>query len=191
MEYLRTFIAIELPEEVKTELEALQRKLGLHREPGVSCVKPASTHLTLKFLGNTPVDKLKDIQETMRSVTAAAGPFVLELKGVGCFPNTRQPRVVWVGLTGGEELLSIQSLLEGEIEKLGFPAEARAFAAHLTLARVRDNCSPEARRRLGETVAALDYHPGVKFTADHISLIKSVLKPSGPEYTTLYQANLV
>lgn len=190
MEFIRTFIAIELPEEIKRELDALQEKLNLKGEAGLRCVKPATTHLTLKFLGSTPVEQLEEIKVAMLQAAQGTRTFQLELKDVGCFPNTRQPRVIWVGLSGGEELQFLQMQLEESLEKLGFPRENRAFTAHLTLARLRDDCGPSVRRRLGEVVQNTGYQPGVKFTAGYISLIKSVLKPTGPEYTVLYQANL-
>ncbi len=190
MEFIRTFIAIELPEEIKLEMERLQTRLKLKTEAGVTCVKPAASHLTLKFLGNTPVEQVPEIQEIMERVVKGVHPFVLELKGVGCFPDIGRPRVVWVGLAGDEDLPLLQMGLEDALAELGYVKEDREFTAHLTLARLRDDCLPDARRRIGEMVQATDYQPGLKFTAESINLIQSVLKRSGPEYTTLYRACL-
>ncbi len=190
MDYLRTFIAIELPEEIKQELGRLQSRLRLLDQPGISPVKPESSHLTLKFLGNTPADKIEAIQAAMLAATRDTPAFELGLKGVGCFPNASRPRVVWVGLAGEEELLLLQMALEDSVEKLGFPREAREFTAHLTLARVKDDCLPEVRRALGERVQATVYQHGLEFQVDHVNLMRSVLKPTGAVYSVLHRVEL-
>ncbi len=188
---IRAFIAIELPEEVKVELERLKERLKLKRQPTVKVVGGEAIHLTLKFLGNVAMEKIEAIKAEMSEVAKSASGFQLELKGVGCFPNTQRPRVIWAGLEGDVDALSrFQERLESALQKLGFPPENRAFSAHLTLGRVRDRSSPAEVRQIGETVQALDYKPALKFTAREISLIQSILKPQEPEYTTLFRVGL-
>lgn len=188
---IRAFIAIELPEEVKAELEKLKGMLKLKRQPAVKTAGAEATHLTLKFLGNVPTEKIEAIKAVMSEIARGASGFRLELNGVGCFPSTQRPRVIWAGLDGDIDALShFQEHLEAVLQKLGFPPENRAFSAHLTLGRVREKCSPADTHQIGETVRALDYKSAVRFTARDISLIRSILKPEGPEYATLFRANL-
>lgn len=188
---IRAFIAVELPEETKAELGRLSEKLKLTKNPACKTVGAGVMHLTLRFLGNVPVEKIEDIKSAILEAAKDTKAFRLKLKDVGCFPDVQRPRVIWVGLDGEvDNLLSFQKRLESALGKLGFPEEGRDFTPHLTLARVRDNCSPAERRRLGEAVRGLDYRPGLEFTVNHIALIRSVLKPQGPEYTTLAEINL-
>jgi len=188
--FIRTFIAIELTPEVQREMEIIQDRLNLKKEPGVKPVKPESTHLTLRFLGPTPPDKVEEIRAAIQLAAENIRPFALELKGVGCFPNNRTPRVVWVGLAGEETLMRLQSRIEDSLAELGIRRETRPFSAHLTLARIRDDATPASRRRVGEAVENTVYEPDFKFPVDHVSLIKSILKPSGPEYSVLHRIDL-
>ena len=191
MEQIRAFIAIELPQEIKAELGKLQGRLNLKGDHCVKTVDSEAMHLTLKFLGNIAVEKIEEIKTAMGESAGNTGPLQLRLGGIGCFPGVQRPRVIWISLEGQlDGLHSLQRNLEAALERLGFPSEKRSFTAHLTLARVRDNCLPAQRQQLGEMVRDLDYRPTITFTASHISLVRSVLKPQGPEYSILVRFNL-
>lgn len=190
VEFIRTFIAIELTHEVQREMDLIQDRLNLKKEPGVKPVNPESTHLTLRFLGPTPADKIEEIRAAIQLAAENVRPFALELKGVGCFPNNRSPRVIWVGLAGEETMMQLQTQLEDSLAELLIKSETRPFSAHLTLARIRDDATPASRRRVGEAVENMAYEPGFKFPVDHVSFIKSVLKPAGPEYSILHRIDL-
>ena len=111
-------------------------------------------------------------------------PFELNLKSLGCFPNLRRPRVIWVGLEDPEERLrALQKAVEEQVRSLGWEPEERAFRPHLTLGRVRP------RQRLPEGTW-VQQPPKMVFRAEAIELIQSHLMPSGAEYTTLERAFL-
>ncbi|MDZ4245941.1 MAG: RNA 2',3'-cyclic phosphodiesterase, partial [Dehalococcoidia bacterium] len=191
MEQLRVFVAVELPDNIKGELDSLQEKLKLKRDWGIKTVDAGAMHLTLKFLGNVPSVQVEEIKSALDEAARGITPFSLELKGVGCFPNTRRPRVIWAGLEFKKGTLDdLQKNIDLALEVLGFPPENRPFTAHLTLARVRENCLPGHLRRLGESVAGLDYKPGHVFPIDHFNLMRSILKPQGPEYSVLARIDL-
>ena len=140
---IRSFIAIELPEAVKTGLQQLQTELTLPRYSFVKCVAPEGIHLTLKFLGNISAEKVTDITGVMEQASQEVSPFQLQLTEVGAFPNMRRPRVLWVGIKGEvDKLVSWQQRIDNGLVPLGFAKEARPFTPHLTLARLRENCSP-------------------------------------------------
>lgn len=192
MPTIRTFIAIELTEELKTALRRTQEDLAEEvPSRSVRWVQPNGIHLTLKFLGDTPEEKVEAVQKALAEVAAQAQPFVFSLSGLGCFPNTRQPRVVWVGLqepTG--TLVRLQQAVEGHVAPLGFPTEKRPFSPHLTLGRVQQYASKSDVRKVGEVVVASDVGVLGEMAATVVSYIKSDLRPSGAVYTTLFEAEL-
>jgi RNA 2',3'-cyclic 3'-phosphodiesterase len=192
MPTVRAFIAIELTPEI---LAALGRVQGdLQKGEGGRAgrwVKQDGIHLTLKFLGEVPQVKLQAIQEALVRACMHFGPFTFTVGGLGCFPNTRRPRVVWVGVqedTG--ELASLQKAVEREVSPLGFPAEARGFTPHLTLARVRDDVGFREVELLGKAVDDFESEERAEMQVRAVSLVKSDLKPGGAVYTELFQVPL-
>src|SRR4030042_6849797 len=155
-EQIRSFMAIELPEEVKTGLRRLQTELKLPGHTFVKWVAPESIHLTLKFLGNISPQKVAEITRVMEEASQGVNPFQLEVTEVGAFPNMRQPRVLWVGIRGEvDKLVAWQQHIDNGLVPLGFAKETRAFTPHLTLARLREGVSPGDRRDFGEMVAKI------------------------------------
>ena len=101
MTTIRAFIAIDLPPAVKTALEDVAATLAGRVPQGAArWVRPEQMHLTLRFLGDTPADRLPALYAALDALAAGRVPFTLHLTEVGCFPNTRRPRVVWVGRGG-------------------------------------------------------------------------------------------
>jgi 2'-5' RNA ligase len=192
MTTLRTFIAIELDRELKDQLRRIQDQLraqGVIRS--VRWVQPDGIHLTLKFLGDTPMDKVEEVKAALSRAAAKVAPFSFSISGLGCFPNVRQPRVVWVGLqelTG--TLVRLRDAVEAEVAPLGFPTEGRPFSPHLTLGRVQRDSSKSEVRRIGEVVAASAVGAVGEMTAKSVCFIKSDLKPGGAVYSTLFEAEL-
>ena len=192
MTTLRTFIAIELDARCKSGLGHLQERLRDQVPPrSVRWVQPEGIHLTLKFLGDTPVEKVDEVQSALARAAAQVGPFPFTLGGLGCFPNNRQPRVVWVGVQEPAGALAcLQKAVEDCVAPLGFPTEQRPFNPHLTLGRVQRYASKSEVRQIGEVVAASVVGTIGEMTATVVSYIKSDLRPNGAVYTTLFEANL-
>lgn len=192
MEQIRAFIAIELSEELKASLARLQGLIKLGSESYVKWVDPQGMHLTLKFLGNISVDKVTAISEAVAEVARSAAPFRLELTEFGAFPNTKAPRVAWVGLGGDlESLLRLQRGIDQALIPLGFAAEARAFSPHLTLGRVRDQAAPQEQRKLGQRIASLVVPGQPPLYVDKVSLMRSQLTSKGAIYSRLSVAELL
>ena len=174
---MRLFIAIDLPDEWKTALEQLQSSIEwLGR--GVKWTNSRSMHLTLKFLGDVPDEKINDVIAALERACEGTAAFKMRMKGTGCFPTPRRPRVYWAGLNGGKSLLTLQERVEKEIEPLGFPREKRDFTPHLTIARIKE---PIGKDRI--TRAVLDYKlESAPVQVTEVLLMQSILKPSGAEY---------
>jgi 2'-5' RNA ligase len=188
---IRSFIAIELPEEVKSGLQRLQAELKLPQHSFVKCVAPDGIHLTLKFLGNISSQKVAEITGVMEQASRGISPFQLQITELGAFPNMRQPRVLWVGIKGElDKLKAWQKRIDDGLAPLGFTKETRPFTPHLTLARVRDNCSPEDRRSLGELVMKTPLEVDYALTVNSLNLMRSQLLPGGAVYSRLAEVKL-
>lgn len=192
MNTLRTFIAIELDDELRDNLGHLQARLRERVSPGsVRWVRPDGIHLTLKFLGDTPQAKVEEVQAALAQAAADVGPFTFAVAGLGCFPNARSPRVVWVGLQElSGALARLRDAVEAQVAPLGFPTEKRPFRPHLTIGRVQRRASKSEVREIGEVVATSIIGTVDEMTVTIVSYIKSELKPSGAVYTTLFEAKL-
>lgn len=187
METIRAFIAVPLPDSLLEELTALQQKLDRQVPPrSIRWVRVEGIHLTLKFLGDTPPEKLPDIRRALAAVARHAPACNFTVGELGCFPNPRRPRVVWVGVqepTG--RLAALQDGIEEVIAPFGYPPEGRGFTPHLTLGRVRRKVPHSDAARVGKVVTSTTVGLLAEVSADHFALIRSVLKPTGAEYTTL------
>jgi 2'-5' RNA ligase len=189
---LRTFIAIKLDEELRDNLRGLQDSLQRQVSPrSVRWVRPEGIHLTLKFLGDTLPEQVEQVKVALNRAASGVGPFTFTVGGLGCFPNTRRPRVVWVGLHEATGILArLRDAVEAHVAPLGFPTEKRPFRPHLTLGRVQRRASKSEVREIGEVVAASAIGDIDEMTVTAVSYIKSDLRPSGAVYTTLLEAEL-
>ncbi|HRT71571.1 MAG TPA: RNA 2',3'-cyclic phosphodiesterase, partial [Syntrophales bacterium] len=136
-ERVRSFLAIDLPEEVKAGLgrisESLKRRVG-----GVRWTKPEGIHLTLKFFGDISGEEIARISMVAGSAAGVTAPFQLTVEGLGVFPGLKRPRVLWVGVGGRLDILArLQGGIESALEAQGFKKEGRGFKPHLTLGRFR------------------------------------------------------
>ena len=186
MEQIRSFIAIELPREIKLAIARLQDKLKASGGAPVRWVDPDNIHLTLKFLGDIDTGITGRIAAALEEAARGTHPFKVEVSGLGVFPNPRRVQVVWVGLTGElEKLGQLQKRIEDGLVPLGFPAEGRAFTPHLTLARVRDYAGPDERQKLGQLIEKTEFDVKYAIKVNTVQLMRSQLTREGPVYTRI------
>jgi len=190
MEQVRSFIAIELPDELRRGLSQLEARLKLGKQPWVKWVDPYGIHLTLKFLGSIAADRIGEITRAMEEAAQGIPPFHLEVKGLGVFPNLRRVQVAWVGI-GGEvdKLRQLQQRVESNLVPLGFAAESRPFTPHLTLARLREQAPLDERQRFGQLIGSTRFEAGT-IEVDAINLIRSQLTREGAIYSRISSVNL-
>ncbi len=184
---IRTFLAIELPRALLRKIEEVQGGLR-SSQADVRWVTPENLHLTLKFFGNIDESQIEPIVQSMDQAVQETPPILLRAKGMGAFPNLRNPRVIWIGFDEGKEALtSFQRKLEIEFEKVGFPREDRSFHPHLTLGRVRSNKGKEDLIKRMEGYREEEFG---EVQVEKVILFKSDLRPSGPIYTPLREVRL-
>ena len=184
---MRTFIAVELPENIKNKIGELQAPLK-KTNAFVSWVKPENIHITLKFLGEVPEEKINEVFSATQLALKNAKKFKMNLKGAGAFPDFRRPRVIWIGAgMGGEELSNMANEIEEEMEKIGFPKENRKFSPHFTMGRVK---SPKNIEKLMEKVKSTDFETE-DIEVNEVTVMKSQLHPAGAIYTLLKKIPLL
>jgi 2'-5' RNA ligase len=182
MEGIRSFIAIEVTRLLQVRLGELQKELK-QAEADVRWAHPGNIHLTLIFLGTVNNEFLEKITESLGPLIAEWKPFALRIRGLGCFPSMRNPRVLWVGIDQGkEEVTSLQGAIEGKAAEAAFAKETRPFKPHLTLGRIQ---SPRSRGPFAQAVENLKEAEVGTFRASEVFLFKSELRPSGAVYTKL------
>ena len=183
---IRAFIATAISPMAREALEDTIGRLRQEIPGGVTWVRPEGIHLTLKFLGNVRRDESERLMSVVGELAAGHGPFTLGLSGLGMFPNGRRPRVLWAGLTGDlGALASLQQTVEDAAARIGLPPEARPFSPHLTLGRVRRDVSEAALGRISAAVSVAATPDVLPWPVDSVQLMRSVLHPSGAEYTVL------
>jgi 2'-5' RNA ligase len=180
---LRLFVAIDMPPDVKRviilTIEGLQRTLAT---PSLRWIRSEGIHATLKFLGATPEDRLPEITRALARCAEAAAPFDLTPLSVGSFGG-RNVRVVWIGLGGdGGGLAGLAECVEASLEPLGFVRERRAFNAHVTLARVRDDATSADRASVHAALARFKAPRFPTFRVREFALMQSILGQGGARY---------
>jgi len=191
MEQVRSFIAIELPDELKLELSQLVAKLKSGEQSWVKWVDPYNIHLTLKFLGNVAVDMLDGITGALEKAAQGIAPFHLEVKELGVFPNLRRVQVAWVGISGEvDKLAQLQQHIESNLAPLGFAPESRPFVPHLTLARLRDQALLAERQRFGQLITGTRFEAANAIKVNAISLMRSQLTREGAIYSRISSVGL-
>jgi len=192
MQTIRSFIAIELSDEARSVLADLQNRLKAVVPPKtVRWTAPQNIHLTLHFLGEVEVNEVEQVSRAVKTAASHCRPFSLTLTGLGCFPNTRRPRIVWVGVRGETELLvALHQNLGEELKVIDFKPEDRPYSPHLTIGRVKNGLPRRQLTQLGEVLDQEIRLIGELATLNvaELSLIKSELTPSGPVYTPLTRA---
>src|SRR3990170_647769 len=134
---MRTFVAIELPQELTSKIDQLQAVLR-KTKADVSWVKPQNVHITLKFLGEVKEEKIEEVYQTVEKSVVGIKKFQVSLQGLGGFPNLKRPRVIWIGVEKWKEILAeLYPKVEEEFFKIRFAKENRSFTPHLTIGRVK------------------------------------------------------
>jgi 2'-5' RNA ligase len=180
---IRSFLAFELPVNIK---KTVLKVTGEIRDSGldVRWVKAENIHLTMVFLGNVKMEGIEGIEEEVRNVCPVYGSFDIALKGMGCFPNRRRPRVLWLGLDGEIERMShFRDGLQRALKAFGIKEEKRPFRPHLTLGRFRS--TRKMGSRLEELLSEYAALESPVESLNELYLFKSDLNPRGAVYTKL------
>ena len=181
-DHLRLFLAVDVPEDRLAALAARTESLR-QRSDGARWTPVESQHVTLKFLGSTPGERVGPLLEAMRAMSARHAPFELRLSGLGTFPERGRARVLWAGFDDPAPLRALAGDLDAALIPLGHEPEGRPFSAHLTLARFKVPTS--VRGLVDVNLGGID-----PFTVSEVGLWRSRLSPKGARYERLGGAPL-
>mgnify|MGYP002624202542 CR=1 FL=1 len=186
MDHIRAFLALSLSPETRDHIHNLQQKLRPSLPP-LNWVRPEHIHVTVRFLGTIPAQMVDQLFDALRGLCARIPPFMLNIQGIGVFPHTRSPKVLWAGLTGSvDRLIGLQEHVQIVLEPLGFPIEDKSFHPHVTLARIKSDWG-----KVGKALTAGGYLESrdvvSAMAVDHMVLYRSELSSSGPCYTVLWR----
>lgn len=181
----RGFIAVDI--EVKEQLREILKKLK-ETNADLKVVEEENIHLTLKFLGDTKEELIEKIENAIKNSVCNITSFNANLRKIGVFPNIKFPRVVWIGLENAENLVKIAEKLENNLQEFGFKKENRKFSPHITIARLRSQRNKENLQKFIKENEDKEFY---EVNVNCIKLKKSVLKPSGAEYSDVRVVNLV
>ena len=190
-DHLRLFVALQVPDEIKAELERVQGKLRpTAPESGVRWTSPGQMHLTLRFLGSVETERVERLVAELSLACRKFGPLSLRAERIGFFPNDRRPRVLWAGVHDDtNSLASLQQAVGASVNNFtSEPAEKR-FVGHLTLARIKEISRAEAVG-LGRAAAGFASNRFGHWTADAVELIRSQLSSDGAKYSTVAKIEL-
>jgi RNA 2',3'-cyclic 3'-phosphodiesterase len=185
-ERFRLFIAVALPEGVKSRIQEAQAELRrVLPDRNVRWTRPEQFHLTLRFLGDVEAARVEPLGEAVRGACQGFAPLHLRAEGIGCFPDLRYPRVLWTGVS--DEAQQLPRLHEAvELASRDFTTEAKEghFTGHVTLARIKGIKRAEAEA-LGQAAACMKDRRFGEWTAYKIELMRSELSPQGARHTTV------
>jgi len=208
------FLAVDAPDD--PAILALVRELRDIGRP-IGAVRPENLHFTIRFLGDTPIDRVPIIEGVMRSALKAFwkdGPskgdkggstdggtvhgrsvegrsFTGSISGTGAFPSMRRPRVLWLGMHGpvATALGRLEELLDIRLRGRGYSRD-RPFQPHLTISRVRGPMDPDTRERVEELMERAGQEVDVPFAPTMLHLRSSDLTTKGPIYEDLVSVPL-
>lgn len=188
-ETARLFIALDFDAATKERIALIQNTLRQSQSLKASWVAEDNFHLTLKFLGDTPKNKLPIITDVITGACKDIQRIPCTITEAGSFPPHHCPRVVWVGIEhGNDEISALAHAVENALSKIGFKKEKRAFASHITIARVKNMLN---YRDFQKTLSAVNenFQP-ISFTFETVTIFESTLTPTGPLYKGLSRLSL-
>jgi 2'-5' RNA ligase len=175
---MRLFAGLDLPPDVAGSLERLLEEL--RPAARIQWSPPANLHITTKFIGEWPEERLPELETALRGLPSRDN-IPVHIQRVGFFPNPHSPRVFWCGIDApGLEGLAADT--DRATSALGIESEKRAFSPHLTLARIKERLDLQPLREKIASMPGLDFG---RFTANSFFLYRSKPGPRGSVYTKL------
>jgi RNA 2',3'-cyclic 3'-phosphodiesterase len=189
---MRVFIALDIDDSVRERISRFMEGVRGFA-PDARWVRPESLHITLKFIGEQPPEKIEEIKRSLSSIPMQ--PLQIAFHGCGFFPTLKSARVFWIGIEAGAEMANLATRVDEAVSVLGIPKEERAYSPHLTLARGAGRSGAPGRRkddgpnknfnRLQEKLNAMPIPEFGTMTAREFFLFESQLLRGGARYTKI------
>jgi 2'-5' RNA ligase len=187
----RLFVAIPLPKEVCARLAQVQPSFATH-VPVLRWVAPENLHFTVKFLGDTPLERIPAVLKALQEAAKGVAPFTIRVKGCSLIVDRGRARMLWAHANGDlDALRELARRTDDRLGRLGFPREKRSWKPHVTLARVRDTVTSSETQAMQDIVAGLVEQEFGTVPVEHLDLMASNLQPTGAVYTVVERVKLV
>jgi len=187
----RTFIALEFPTDLQNAIEKETAQLRkVITSASVRWVPVHNIHLTLKFLGDSSPATIELLKQMLSQEALTHPSFEMTIRDLGVFPNSRRPRVIWIGLVTPPTLGSLQRAVDAGAARLGYEPETRPFSPHLTIARVRENLTAAGLQTIRNALDGFKVGSIGSTRIESVQLFRSDLQPDGSVYTKLFTAHL-
>ncbi len=182
----RTFLAISVPPTYQTKEVLTNFQQALH-DSRINWVDPDHMHMTLKFFGDTPPDRIRDIVRVARLIAAESSPFKLFLEGCGTFGPPKEPRVIWMGAQSSDTLNGIYQQLHKRLKTVGYEPDKQNVSPHITLGRIKKLTHPDMLKQMLMAYKSSSFG---SYDISSFSLYESILHPEGPEYKVVEEFGL-
>lgn len=181
---IRTFIAIDIPEEIKNEISKIKQLL-ISKGVEAKWTAPENIHLTMVFIGELPVSMVDSYSNAISETVKSFSKISLNIEGIGAFPGLKSPKVIWARVTGDvNSLINVHNELNHNLKSIGFKPETRRFKAHITFGRI-------SKQGMGEKMVNAVRDIGIikpqEFEACGLTFYKSTLTSKGAEYSVLFK----
>ena len=190
MIFLRAFIAVDLPPEIRRNIHRatadLQKETGLL----VRWTPAENIHLTMKFLGDISPANVEYLTQMLRAEADSFDCFDIHLNGIDSFPSRKRPRVIYIGIQAPAALDALRRGIESAARRLGYESEERGFSPHLTIGRVKQNVTALDQQKIRRALEGAKIDSLGASRVDSVHLYRSELKPTGSVYTRLFSASL-
>lgn len=148
----------------------------------IKWVELYNIHITLKFFGETEENRIEAINELLTKVSKNHFSFSLNIKDIGIFGSSYNPKVIWFGFDRSEKLINLANDVLNQVETLGFERGRQNFVPHITIGRIK---YLDDKKRFQETINKLKSVEIQDQKVDQFYLIESKLTTKGPEYNML------
>ena len=191
MEKIRTFIAVDFSAELINQIGQIIHYFKTQVPEGaLKWVESKNIHLTLKFLGDISTERVPLIENILKNELQHFSSFDIGVEGLGMYPNKKRPRVIWLGIVGGQSLIEMHQRLDRALLEVQVPQEGRAFSPHLTIARVRRRTDPDTAKSIGTILSQFKVDSLSILRINEVHFYQSDLTRHGPIYTRLISVPL-
>ncbi|MBM3137602.1 MAG: RNA 2',3'-cyclic phosphodiesterase [Chloroflexi bacterium] len=184
---LRTFLAIELPDSTKGNINDHIQTLRSFTKSSIKWVAQDNLHITMKFLGEFDPSHINKLHNLLTHTINSIPVFKIHIDRMGAFPNLRAPKVIWLGFNMSDNLRKIYRCIEESVVNLGYDADDRPFSPHLTIGRIRRDLPGDEIRNIGEAMSIGNFNLQSTFLVERVVFFQSELKKEGPIYSKLFE----
>ena len=188
--HIRAFFAIDLPENIISNIITIQEKFKKEMPQIIKWVNPSQQHITLKFIGALKAQDIYPLQTAIQKEIKSLPSFKLNVVNIGAFPNINRPKIVWVGITDYQEVIKLFEIIESNTSRLGYKKETHSFSPHITLGRIKPIASKNELLSISQTIEDMNHYQFGELRVTKVVLYKSTLTPKGPIYDLLFSETL-